>query len=265
MQSDEELSAHLQPDVPHAARIWNYWMGGKDNFAADRAAGDAVAGVYPEIVAMARLSRVFLHRVVRHLTAEAGIRQFLDIGTGLPTMQNTHEVAQGIAPDSRIVYVDNDPMVLVHARALLGGSSLEGVTTYIHADYHDPDTILTEASRAIDFSEPVAVMFMGVMGYEPDLGLVRAIIGTVMERTAPGSYLVFWDGTDTTPAVVEGAHKLAESGGAPYILRSPAQLATCFDGLTIIEPGMVQISSWGAGDDEESETIEAYGAVGRKA
>ena len=125
---DADLASKLQADVPHAARMWNYWMGGKDNFAADRAAGDAVAQVYPEIVVMARQSRKFLIRVVRYLAAEAGIRQFLDVGTGLPTMQNTHEVAQRIAPDSRIVYVDNDPMVLVHARALLVERHRRGVT-----------------------------------------------------------------------------------------------------------------------------------------
>ncbi|MGK5682707.1 SAM-dependent methyltransferase [Actinoplanes sp. URMC 104] len=251
--------AELQPDVPHAARMWNYWMGGKDNFAADRAAGDAVAQVYPEIAVMARLSRRFLIRVVRHLTAEASVRQFLDIGTGLPTMQNTHEVAQGIAPEAKVVYVDNDPMVLAYARALLTGP---GVTTYVHADYHDPEKILAEAAAALDFSEPVAVMFMGVMGYEPDLATVRSIVGTVMEGVPSGSYLVFWDGTNTSPAVVEGARKLADSGGVPYILRSPAQLQSVFEGLELIDPGLVQISAWRP--DGDVEAIEAYGAVGRK-
>jgi hypothetical protein len=260
---DEDLAAQLQPEVPHAARIWNHWMGGEDNFAADRAAGDAVAQVYPQIVVMARQSRRFLIRVVRHLAAEAGIRQFLDIGTGLPTMQNTHEVAQQIAPESRIVYVDNDPMVLAHARALLAGASREGVTTYVHADYHDPEKILAEAATTLDFQQPVAVMFMGVMGYEPDLDVVRSIVGRTMGAAAPGSYLVLWDGTDTTPAVVEGAAKHAESGGVPYILRSPEQLASCFDGLTMIGPGLVQITQWRP-DDAQPERIEAYGAVARK-
>jgi O-methyltransferase involved in polyketide biosynthesis len=255
--------AALQPDVPHAARIWNYWMGGKDNFAADRAAGDAVAQVYPEIVAMARLSRKFLIRTVRYLAAEAGIRQFLDIGTGLPTMQNTHEVAQEVSSDTRTVYVDNDPMVLVHARALLGGTTARDHTTYVQADYHDPEQILEVASRAIDFDQPVAVMFMGVMGYEPDLAQVRSIVDRIMGRMASGSHLVFWDGTDTTPAVVEGAQRLAESGGVPYILRSPAELESVFHGLTLVEPGLVPISHWRA-DESTPEEIEAYGAVGRK-
>jgi hypothetical protein len=252
------MDLDLEPDVPHAARIWNFWMGGEDNFAADRAAGEAVAQVYPEIVVMARQSRRFLIRVVRHLAAEAGVRQFLDIGTGLPTMQNTHEVAQAIEPESRIVYVDNDPMVLAHARALLGAAA-----TYVHADYHDPERILAEAAKTLDFGEPVAVMFMGVMGYEPDLDVVRAIVGRTMDATAAGSHLVLWDGTNTTPAVVEGARRLAESGGVPYILRSPAQLASCFEGLTMVEPGLVQITRWRP-DEPEAERIDAYGAVAAK-
>ncbi|MEV6929956.1 SAM-dependent methyltransferase [Dactylosporangium sp. NPDC051485] len=260
---DSELAAQLRFDVPHAARIWNYWMGGKDNFQADRAAGDAVVQVYPEIAVMAHESRQFLIRVVRFLAAEAGVRQFLDIGTGLPTMQNTHEVAQQVAPESRIAYVDNDPMVLVHARALLTNSSTEGRTDYVHADYHDPELILAEAAKTLDFSEPVAVMFMGVMGYEPDLDVVRSIVGRVMDSAAPGSHLVLWDGTDTTPAVVEGANKLAESGGVPYILRSPDQLAGCFEGLTMVDPGLAPITQWRA-EDPAAEHIDAYGAVARK-
>jgi hypothetical protein len=233
-------------------------MGGTDNFAADQAAGDAVAGVYPEIVVMAQQSREFLIRVVRHLTAEAGIRQFLDIGTGLPTMQNTHEVAQAIAPESRIVYVDHDPMVLGHARRMLAGAA-----TYVHADYHDPQTILAEAAKTLDLSEPVAVMFMGVMGYEPDLGQVRALVGEVVAATAPGSYLVFWDGTNTTEAVVQGARRLAESGGVPYLLRSPDELASVFTGLEFVEPGLVEISRWRPAG-HQVVTIEAYGGVARK-
>jgi S-adenosyl methyltransferase len=146
------LTSKIQFDVPHAARIWNYWMGGKDNYPVDRAAGDAVAEVYPDIVTMALQSRQFLIRAVRFLAGEAGIRQFLDIGTGLPTMQNTHEVAQAIAPDSRIVYVDNDPLVLAHARALLVNTTAQGVTTYVDADYHNPDLIISDARNVLDFT-----------------------------------------------------------------------------------------------------------------
>ena len=260
---DSELADRLQTDVPHAARMWNYWMGGKDNFQADRAAGDAVAGVYPEIVDMARESRRFLIRVVRHLAAEAGVRQFIDVGTGLPTMQNTHEVAQATAPKSRIVYVDNDPMVLVHARALLANTTSEGLATYVPADYHEPDLIVAEARKALDFDEPIAVMFMGVMGYEPDMDVVRSIVGTVNAATPSGSYLVLWDGTNTSQAVVDGAERLAQSGGVPYILRSPDELATCFEGLTLVEPGLVPIPLWRP-DEPDAVAIDAYGAVALK-
>jgi hypothetical protein len=260
--TEDETSAHLQPDVPHAARIWNYWMGGKDNFAADRAAGDAVAQVYPEIVLMAKHSRQFLIRAVHHLAAEAGIRQFLDIGTGLPTMQNTHEVAQAVAPESQIVYVDNDPLVLVHARALLTEADGKGHTTHVNADYHDPELILDEARKVLDFTQPIGVMFMGVLGYEPDLTVVASIVNRVMDAAPPGSYLVLWDGTDTTPAVVRGAERLAQSGGVPYILRSPDEIGSLFDGLEMEEPGLVQITQWRPGG--EAEWLDAYGAVARK-
>jgi hypothetical protein len=249
--------------TPHAARIWNYWMGGKDNYAADRAAGDAVAEVYPDIVTMAVHSRRFLIRAVRYLAGEAGMRQFLDIGTGLPTMQNTHEVAQQVSSDSRIVYVDNDPMVLAHARALLVNTTSDGATTYVHGDYHEPERILAEAAKVLDPNEPVAVMFMGVLGYEPDLSVVRSILSTVLDAVPPGSHLVLWDGTDTGEAVVEGGEKLVESGGVPYVLRSPAQLAECFAGLEPVEPGLVPITMWRP-DSAPVPVIDAYGAVARK-
>jgi hypothetical protein len=168
-------------------------------------------------------------------------------------------VAQEIAPDARIVYVDNDPMVLVHARALMAG----GATTYVRADYHEPEKILAEAAQTLDFDQPMAVMFMGVMGYEPDLGLVRSIVGRMLGAAASGSHLVLWDGTDTTPAVVAGAEKLAQGGGVPYILRSPEQLATCFEGLTLVEPGLVPITRWRP-EETAPEFIDAYGAVASK-
>jgi hypothetical protein len=243
----------LQPDVPHAARIWNYWMGGTDNFPADRAAGDAVAQVYPEIVPMAKHSRQFLIRAVSFLAAEAGIRQFLDIGTGLPTMQNTHEVAQSVTRSARVVYVDNDPLV---AQALMA----EPGATHIEADYHDPDLILTEAD--LDFTQPVGVMFMGVLGYEPDLTVAASIVDRVMAAVPSGSYLVLWDGTNTTPAVVEGAKRLAESGGVPYILRAPDEIGGLFHGLEMVSPGLVQITQWRPSGD--AVWLDAFGAVARK-
>ncbi|GAA3681447.1 SAM-dependent methyltransferase [Nonomuraea antimicrobica] len=259
-----DLAAKFKPEIPHAARIWNYWMGGKDNFAADRAAGDAVAKVYPEIVQMAVQSRRFLTRAVRHLTAEAGISQFLDIGTGLPTMQNTHEVAQSIDPSARIVYVDNDPLVLVHARALLKNTSPEGTTAYVDGDYHDPERIVSEARKVLDFTKPIAVMFMGVLGYVEELRVMRSIIDRVVRTVPSGSYLVLWDGTATGEAVAEGSDKLAETGAVPYYLRSLEELTSCFEGLSLVGPGLAPISRWGLAGDEEAPFIDAYGGVARK-
>lgn len=257
-----ELADRIKFNQPHAARIWNYWMGGKDNYEVDRAAGDAVAKVYPEIVTMALQSRKFLNRAVRHLAAEAGIDQFLDIGTGLPTMQNTHEIAQGITPHARIVYVDNDPLVLVHARALLANTTAEGVTTYVDADYHQPDAIIAEARKVLDFDRPVAVMFMGVLGYVTDFDEMRSIVSRVMAEVPAGSYLVLWDGTDTGDAINEGGEKLVESGAIPYHLRTLDQLGRCFEGLEMVEPGLAPITRWRP--DAEAEHIDAYGAVARK-
>ncbi|WP_084958695.1 SAM-dependent methyltransferase [Thermoactinospora rubra] len=263
VNSRADLAARIRSDVPHAARIWNYWMGGKDNFEADRAAGDAVASVYPDIVTMAVESRKFLIRVVRHLAAEAGVDQFLDIGTGLPTMQNTHEVAQGILPHARIVYVDNDPLVLVHARALLRNTTPQGVTTYVDGDYNEPEPIVEDAKNVLDFTRPIAVMFMGVLGYVEDIAAVRSIVSRVMDAVPSGSYLVLWDGTDTGEAVNEGSQKLAESGAAPYYLRTLDALGSCFDGLELVEPGLVPITRWRP-DGEEGPWIDAHGAVARK-
>jgi hypothetical protein len=263
---DQRLSSQLDVDTPHGARIWNYWMGGKDNFAADRSAGDAVAEVYPDIVTMAVQSRRFLIRAVRYLAADAGIGQFLDIGTGLPTMQNTHQVAQQVIPDARIVYVDNDPLVLVHARALLVNTTPEGVTSYVHADYHDPGQIVADAANVLNFNRPIAVMFMGVLGYAAEFDEVRSIVARVMAAVPSGSYLVLWDGTDTGDAVVEGSEKLVESGAVPYILRSPEQIARCFDGLEMVEPGLVPITQWRPETREigNAEPLDAHGAVARK-
>jgi S-adenosyl methyltransferase len=263
---DSTLIAKIRYDIPHAARIWNYWMGGKDNYEVDCVTGDAVAAVYPEIVVMAKQSRQFLIRVVRFLAGEARIRQFLDIGTGLPTMQNTHEVAQQIAPESRIVYVDNDPLVLVHARALLRNTTPEGVTTYVNADLHNPNLIISDARNVLNFNQPVAVMFMGVLGYVADFDEMLSIVARVMDAVPSGSYLVLWDGTDTSEAVRAGSAKLAESGAIPYNLRSLQQLGQCFEGLEIVDPGLVSITQWRPNTFTVGrvEPIDAYGAVARK-
>jgi hypothetical protein len=260
------LTAKINFDLPHTARAWNYWMGGKDNYEVDRTVGDALAEVYPDIVTMAKQSRQFLIRVVRFLAGEAGMRQFLDIGTGLPTMQNTHEVAQQIAPESRIVYVDNDPLVLVHARALLRNTTPEGVTSYVDADFHDPDLIISDARNVLNFNRPVAVMFMGVLGHAGDFDEARSIVARVMAAVPSGSYLALWDGTDDDEAYREACEQWGKTGAVPYTVRSADQVRQCFEGLEMVDPGLVQITQWRPTTAEigKVQPISAYGAVARK-
>jgi hypothetical protein len=255
----------VRPDVPHGARIWNYWLGGKDNYEADRTIADAVSAHFPEMSAYAVKSRQFLIRAVRYLAGEAGIRQFLDIGTGLPTMQNTHEVAQGVAPDARIVYVDNDPLVLAHARALLVNTTPEGVTKYVDADYRIPERIVAKASEILDFTQPVGVMFMGVFGYVPDTDEVRSIISGLLGAVPAGSYMALWDSTDTSEAIRKGAQAQADLG-SPYQLRTVEEIRSWFTGLELVDPGLVPITQWRPEVVEvgQIEAMDAYGGVARK-
>jgi len=242
---DEPLPVkEIDPSVPHSARVWNYWLGGKENFPADRKVGDEVRAIYPGVVDIARQSRGFLGRAVRFLAGEAGIRQFLDIGTGLPTVDNTHEVAQRIAPECRIVYVDNDPLVLVHARALLT-STPEGVCDYIDADVRDSDLILTEAARILDFTQPIALMMLGILGNVLDDDEAHAVRNRLINALPPGSYLALEDGTKIVmPEAAAAAEQTRAEGGDPYRLRSPEQIAEFFHGLELLEPGVVSVSRW---------------------
>jgi hypothetical protein len=258
----QRSSAKLDTSVPHSARIWNYWLGGKDNYAVDREAGDAFMRKDPGIVPLAVQSRQFLIRAVRFLAGEAGVRQFLDIGTGLPTMDNTHEVAQRAAPDSKIVYVDNDPLVLTHARALLVNTTDEGVTTYVDADFHDPDEIVASARNVLNFTRPVAVMFMGVLGHVAQLEEARSIAARVMAAVPSGSYLVLWDGT-YNPENQAALDEYEDSGAVPYIARSPEEIAGFFQGLEVLDPGVVSISLWRP-DLESPEPVGGHGAIARK-
>jgi hypothetical protein len=259
--NDEQVAPKLDTGVPHTARIWNYLLGGKDNFAVDRAVGDQILVGQPALAENARLSRAFLVRAVRYLAGEAGVRQFLDIGTGLPTANNTHEVAQSVAPESRIVYVDNDPLVLAHARALLT-SKPEGVTNYVDANLYDTDLVLREAARTLDFSEPVAVLFMGVLGHVEDDAVAMGIVRKAMDAVPSGSYLAVYDGTDSSPEVVEAARLWNQSAALPYHLRSSERLAQFFEGLELVEPGVVSVTKWRPEGD--AEEIDQYCAVGRK-
>jgi hypothetical protein len=258
--SPESGSAQLDTSVPHSARVWNYWLGGKDNYAADREVGDSVREVFPAIVENAQACRAFLARVVGFLAGEAGIRQFLDIGTGLPTANNTHQVAQRIAPESHIVYVDNDPLVLVHARALLS-SGPEGATDYIDADMRDTAKIRAEAARTLDFDRPVALMLMGILGHVEDDDEALAIVRRLIDLLPSGSYLAFYDGTDTNEKIVEGA-RISSEGGHNYFLRSPERIARFFDGLELVEPGVVSVSDWRP--EAEAPHQDSYGGIGRK-
>lgn len=255
--------SRIRTDIPHSARIWNFWMGGRDYYEVDRLAGEAGLDSYPDIATMAVQSRRFLIRAVRFLAAEAGVRQFLDIGTGLPTMQNTHEVAQGIAPESRVVYVDNDPMVLAHARALLTSTTDEGVTTYLDADFNSPEDIITGARNVLNFTKPIAVMFIGVLGHASTYKGMRHIIDTCMEAVPSGSYLALYDGTTDDPGYVTLCENYAHTGGAPYYPRTAQEIRNCFDGLELVPPGVTPIDHWRV-DDPPDKPTSAHGGVARK-
>ncbi|MER7004286.1 SAM-dependent methyltransferase [Dactylosporangium sp. NPDC000555] len=258
----EAPAPKLDTSVPHSARVWNYWLGGKDNFAPDRAVGDQVSAVFPEIVEAARYARAFLGRAVTYLAAEAGIRQFLDIGTGLPTADNTHEVAQRAAPQARIVYVDNDPLVLTHARALLT-SAPEGATQYIEANVRDPEKIVREARKTLDFDQPIALMMLGVMGHVEDPAEARSIVGALVSTLAPGSYLTMSDGTATSERVIESHRQYNESGAVPYHLREVADFKAFFDGLEVVDPGVVPLGQWRP-KDGNTAIVDGYCGVARK-
>lgn len=257
-------SPQIDSSVAHNARVWNYWLGGKDNFDPDRQVGEHVRRMFPVIGDVARADRRFLARAVRFLAGEAGIRQFLDIGTGLPTADNTHDLAQAVAPGSRIVYVDNDPMVLVHARALLT-SHPDGATNYIDADIRQPDTILTAAARTLDFSQPVAIMMLGILNFVLDDDEAEAIVRRLVAAVPSGSYLAL-----THPTVELGgemnvaAMKFWNENAAPPIrARTGAEIDRFFAGLDLIEPGLVSCSRW-RHDADDDVPVPQYCAVGRK-
>ena len=253
-------------DVAHIARVYDYWLGGKDNYAADRVAGDAAMEAYPDLASSARANRAFLARAVRYLAGEAGIRQFLDIGTGIPTATNTHEVAQEVAPESRIVYVDNDPIILAHARALLT-SSKAGATDYIDADLRDVDAILQQVTGTLDFSAPVAVMLIAVMHLIGDDEDPHAIVAKLMSAVPPGSYLALSHvASDIEPEkqakVRLRLNRLVAQKGT---YRTRGAVARFFDGLELVEPGMVRIQQWRPDSEIQARSPAAmWGGVGRK-
>ncbi|MCX5267553.1 SAM-dependent methyltransferase [Streptomyces sp. NBC_00199] len=256
----------LDTSVAHNARVWNYWIGGKDNYEVDRGVGEHVAGMFPLIREIARADRWFLGQAVRFLAEERGVRQFLDVGTGLPTADNTHEIAQRIAPESRIVYVDNDPIVLAHARTLLTGTA-QGRTDYIDADVHDPAAILERAGRSLDFTRPVAVMMLGILNFVLDVEAARDIVRRVMADVPAGSFLVLTHPTHDSEVGGEGqipAMKFwNENAKPPITARSGAEIAAFFDGLELLEPGLVSCSRW-RGTADSLAVVPQYGAVAVK-
>jgi S-adenosyl methyltransferase len=251
--------------VAHPARIYDYLLGGKDNYAVDRAAGQAAIESYPDAVSAVRANRAFLARAVRYLAAEAGVRQFLDIGTGIPTANNTHEVAQAAAPDCRVVYVDNDPIVLAHARALLVGSP-EGATDYLDADLRDTGRILEQAAATLDFSRPVAVVLMAILHLIEDSDDPYGIVGTLTGATPAGSYLALSHiASDIDQqAVAEARERVSRLMPVKQTYRSHAQVTQFFDGMRLVPPGVVPVQEWRSATGEAEARSAAWGGVGRK-
>jgi trans-aconitate methyltransferase len=258
--------ARIDPTVPNVARVWNYLVGGRDNFEADRNAARQVIEVAPVMEAVGPASRAFLRRAIGYLAAGAGIRQFLDLGTGIPTTGNTHEIAQSIAPESRIVLVDNDPVVLAHARALLR-SSPEGVTSYIDADLREPGKIIAAARETLDFDKPVALVLISTLCYVEGTDAVAAIVRTLLDAVPPGSYLaVTQPASDLDETAIEAQRWWNENVPTSVWLRDRAEVTAWFEGLELVKPGVVEVDKWrrARGEPGYDGVLPMYGAVGRK-
>ncbi|MFC6881418.1 MULTISPECIES: SAM-dependent methyltransferase [Actinomadura] len=239
----DEPADRIRSDRPLSARVWGYLLGSKANFAADREVGDMILETFPDFALLARLQRRFLARAVRFLAGEAAIRQFLDIGSGLPTVDNTHEVAQRVAPESRIVYVDNDPLVQLHSQALLT-STPEGKCDYIDGDVRAPEPLLEKAAETLDFDQPIALTMLGIMGQLPDSGDPWGITRRLLDALPAGSYLALSDGTNTNAALNKAVETYNASSANSYHLRPPDQIARFFDGLELVAPGIVPTPIW---------------------
>ena len=257
----------IDTSVAHPARIYDYWLGGKDNFAADREAGDLVLASRPGLRESVQANRAFLGRVVRLLASELGIRQFLDIGTGIPSANNTHQVAQQVAPDARVVYVDNDPIVLTHARALLTGSAL-GATAYLDADLRDTDALLEQAAKTLDFGQPIAIMLLGVLHLISDEEDPWGIVARLVDAVPSGSYLVITHpASDLLPETQGEASKRYNQNVATHqTLRTRAEVTRFFDGLELLDPGMEQWHLWrpDPGDQPDADLKSGHAGVARK-
>ena len=258
--------SRLDTSVAHIARIQNYWRGGKDNFAVDRQAAEDAMAAYPDLVSSVQANQAFLARSVRYLADQAGIRQFLDIGTGLPTAGSVHEVAQEVAPETRVVYVDNDPMVLAHARALLTGSE-PGATTYLDADLRDAGELLEQAAVLLDFSQPVAVLLVSVLHMIEDRDDPHAIVATLIDALVPGSFLVLTHvASDLEPeAMAEMARRVNQHVAKPTTPRDHATVRRLFGDLELVSPGLVRVPEWRPESPGAAVTPSTqWGGVGRK-
>jgi hypothetical protein len=264
-------SPKFDTTVPASARIWNYWLGGRDHYPVDKEAGDQFAQFFPGIFDMARASRYFIARAVRYLAADAGVRQFLDIGTGLPSHDSTDEIAQRVAPDARIVYLDNDQLVLARARARAGGAG--GGIEYVDADLNQPEALLRVARDRLDFGRPVAIMLMGVLGHignaeEDDDRVAQSIVGTLKAALPSGGYLAIYDTSDVNPGQNDALREYNESGADPYRVRRPDQIVRFFHGLELVEPGVVPVQQWHPDSTtlfDPPKDLVNLGGVGRKA
>ena len=271
-ESDDEEQARLRviesldTGVAHVARVYNFWLGGKDNFAADRAAGEQAMQAFPAIALSARSNRAFLARAVHFLANEVGIRQFLDVGTGIPSANNTHEVAQAAAPDSKVLYVDKDPIVLAHARALLA-SNPEGATAYVEADLRDPDRIIEAAAAELDLSQPVALMLIAILHHIGDDEDPQRIIARLTDALPPGSYLTISHAASdiNAEAMAKMAASLNQTMAEKVTFRDRPAVSRFFDGLDLVEPGLVQASKWRPASEEEANRPAAlWAGVARK-
>jgi hypothetical protein len=271
--SQREL-IEIDSGAAHTSRIYDYLLGGTDNFEVDRTVADHVFAAYPGGVDAARTdaraNRAFLGRAVRYLAGEVGIRQFLDVGTGIPNSDNVHAVAQSVAPDSRVVYSDNDPIVLAHAHSLLR-SSPEGATDYIDGDLRDPEPILRQAASTLDLGAPVAVLLLGVLHVIPDKANPHELVATLMRAVPPGSYLVLSHMANDIQAqeMAEVFDRLDETtrDTNPPALRPRDQVVRFFEGLELVEPGVVQVDRWrpnGSAPSPDERIVPIYAAVGRK-
>jgi hypothetical protein len=274
--TDELAAAAEQPGLPilldttrpHQARVYDYWLGGKDNFAVDREAAERALAAYPGLRRGVQAQRAFLANVVDYLARSQGIRQFLDIGTGIPTANNTHEVAQAVDPDARVVYLDNDPVVLTHARALLTASR-PGTTSYIDADARDTDKILTEAAALLDFREPIAVLLIGILQLIPDQDDPGGIVTRLVEAVPPSSWLaIFHPASDIlADQIGKVAQQVSENAVTPTTLRSRQEVLRFFDGLELMDPpGLVQVHRWfpGAAAPDMGDEVPGYAGLARK-